>query len=319
MEPVVETREGISLRARLFVLFMKIAVRPFLRHGPFHPAMLRFMGVLDWLGCLLIAPLGTKVERVRFDGFKAEWVRGKGSAGSDRVILYFHGGGFMSCGLRTHRRLIARISAASGVPALSIAYRQIPRTNLAGSVADCVTAYRHLLDHGHTADQIIVSGDSAGGFLSFAAPLKAIDEGLPAPGSIVALSPLTDLDDAVKLEHENLMLDAYIPGMRFDIISKHLLKDMVPDPLHSPVNGDLAKLPPVLIHVGSTEILRHDAQLMTDRLAAAGVPATLTIWEGQPHVFQVFADLCPEGHTAIAEIGAFIRAVPAVKELPEVA
>ncbi|GAB3279608.1 hypothetical protein GCM10027589_06260 [Actinocorallia lasiicapitis] len=254
-----------------------------------------------------------------FDGFPAEWVRGAGADGSERVILYFHGGGFMVCGLRTHRRMIARISAAAGVPALSIAYRQIPQTNLAGSIADCVTAYRWLLEQGYRADQIIVAGDSAGGFLSLAAPLKALEEGLPAPGAIVALSPLTDLDDAAKLAHENLKIDAYIPGHRLGIIAEHLLKDMAIDPLHSPVNGDLTKFPPVLIQVGSTEILRCDAELMARRLGAAGVPCTVTVWEGQPHVFQAFADACPEGLTAIGEIGAFIRGLEAAGRKTEAA
>ncbi|MEO5876166.1 MAG: alpha/beta hydrolase [Streptosporangiaceae bacterium] len=125
MQPVIETRTVISTRTKLFVLFLKVFVRPVLRHAPFHPSIFRVGGALDTAGRLLPAPRGTRTEKVPFEGFQAEWVHGRGSEGSHRVILYFHGGGFMSCGLRTHRRMISRISSAAGAPALSIAYRQI--------------------------------------------------------------------------------------------------------------------------------------------------------------------------------------------------
>ncbi|GAA2726174.1 alpha/beta hydrolase [Actinocorallia aurantiaca] len=322
MEPVIELRKGVRLRTRLFILVLRFTLRPLMLHMPFPPGVLRFMFLVETLARVMLAPSGTRTRKVPFEGFKAEWVHGRGvkdpgSGRAERVILYFHGGGFMVCGLNTHRRMISRISAAAGVPALSVAYRQLPQANLAGSVADCVTAYRYLLDRGYRPEQIIFAGDSAGGFLSLAAPLQALREGLPAPGGIVAISPLTDLDDAAKLAHENLRLEAFLPGTRLGVLSTMILKDMVPDPLHSPVNGDLADFPPVLIHVGSTEILRVDAELMVQRLSAAGVPATLTLWDHQPHVFQIFADLCPEGHDSIAEIGAFVRSLPAVREESE--
>ncbi|GAA0963199.1 alpha/beta hydrolase [Actinocorallia libanotica] len=319
MTPVIEMREGISRRARLFVLFLRMTLRPLMHRMPFTPRVLRYLYLVDVLAFFFISPRGTRKQKVDFDGFKAELVCGPGVGRSERIILYFHGGGFVVAGLNTHRRMVSRISAAAGAPALSVAYRQLPEANLAGSVADCVTAYRHLLDRGYRPEQIIVAGDSAGGFLSLAAPLKAIQEGLPAPGGIVAISPLTDLDDAAKLAHENLRRDAFIPGDRLGLLRELVLRDMVPDPLHSPVNGALADLPPVLIHVGTTEVLRADAELMAERLSAAGVPATLTLWDRQPHVFQIFADLCPEGLESIAEIGAFIRALPLARRSTEVA
>lgn len=313
VRPVIETRKGISLRARLFVLFLRITLRPLMALMPFTPRVLRYLYLVDVAAFFFVSPRGTRRRRVAFPRFRAEWVYGPGVRDSDRVILYFHGGGFMVAGLNTHRRMIARLSAAAGAPALSVAYRQLPEVNLTGTVADCVTAYRYLLEQGYRPEQIIVAGDSAGGFLSLAAPLQAIREGLPAPGGIVAISPLTDLDEAAKLLHENLLLDAFIPGKRLGILRELLLGDLPPDPLYSPVNGALAGLPPVLIHVGSTEILRVDAELMAERLGAAGVPTTLTLWDRQPHVFQIFADLCPEGLASIAEIGAFVRAMPATR------
>ncbi|WP_344821781.1 alpha/beta hydrolase [Actinocorallia longicatena] len=216
-------------------------------------------------------------------------------------------------GLNTHRRMIARLSAAAGAPALSVAYRMLPAATLPEMVDDCLAAYRHLLDLGHPADRIVVAGDSAGGFLSFATPLQAIRDGLPAPGGIVAISPLTDLDHTAKLAHANLLLDPFIPGSRLPLLNDLLLADLAPDPLHSPVNGALSQLPPTLIHCGSTEILRVDSELMADRLAQAGVPVTLVIWDRQPHVFQIFADACREGLRSLTELGAFVRALPATR------
>ena len=216
--------------------------------------------------------------------------------------------------LRTHRRMVARLSAVSGAPALSVAYRQLPGTTLLGSVADCVAAYAFLLDEGYRADEIVIAGDSAGGFLTFATALRAVLDGLPAPGGLVAMSPLTDLDHTGKLAHPNLHLDPYIPGALLPELTPMLLGGRALEPLHSPVNGALAAMPPTLIHVGSTEVLRVDAELMARRLSDAGVPVTLVVWDRQPHVFQIFADFCREGLHSIEEMGAFIRDLPATDE-----
>ncbi|MEV4259350.1 alpha/beta hydrolase, partial [Spirillospora sp. NPDC049652] len=254
----------------------------------------------------LPAPRWAEVEPVPFGDFAAEWVRAPHAA-SDRAVLYFHGGGFFSCGLRTHRRMIARIAAASGAPVLSVAYRQLPQVPLAVSVEDAVTAYRRLLDQGYSPDRIAVAGDSAGGFLAFAATLRAMAEGLPRPAALVALAPLTDLDHTAKVEHANARLDAYLPARRVRRLASLLTEGAVPlDPAVSPVNADLGALPPTLIQVSSSEMLLPDSELMAERLTAAGVPCRLQVWENQVHVFQVFADLVPEGLAALHEVGAFI-------------
>jgi acetyl esterase/lipase len=169
-----------------------------------------------------------------------------------------------------------------------------------------VTAYLRLLDRGYKPSRIVVAGDSAGGYLAFAAPLRALSEGLPAPAGIVALSPLTDLDHTAKLAHANARLDPYIPVSRLPLLYE-LWQDG-PDPLVCPVDADLAQLPPTLIQAGSSEALLCDAELMAARLAAADVPCRLQIWERQLHVFQAYSQVIPEGFSAIAEIGSFIRA-----------
>jgi acetyl esterase/lipase len=304
----VESRPGTTVRARLAARGLRMTVGPVLARWPLRPVALRPASAIDLAAPLALpVPRWARVEPVRFGDFAAEWVRAPDADG-DRAVLYFHGGGFFSCGLRTHRRMVARIASASGAPVLSVAYRRLPSSPLAVSVGDCARAYRWLLDEGFAPGRIVVAGDSAGGFLAFAASLRALAEGLPAPSGIAALAPLTDLDHAAKVAHRNAALDAYLPARRVERLAELLAGGAGPaDPALSPVNGGLAGLPPVLIQVGSTEMLLPDAELMARRLADAGVPCRLQVWEGQVHVFQIFADLVPEGLAALEEVGAFVR------------
>ncbi|CND70305.1 lipase [Mycobacterium tuberculosis] len=308
--PVIEERAGCGLGARLAARLMRRIVRPLVERAPWTPFTLRFAPLLDLGAALLVPPRGTRTAKVTGLGCGAEWVRGPGvPAGSRRVILYFHGGGFVACGLRTHRRMIARISQAAGMPVLSVAYRMQPRVPIRTSIDDCVGAYRWLLKT-YDADGIVIAGDSAGGYLAFTAPLHALRDGLPRPAGIAALSPFTDLDIDVKIAHANAALDPFIPATRLWDMVRTCFPGAAPDdPWLSPVHADLAGLPPTLIQVGSIEVLRADAELMAERLGAADVPCGLQIWEGQAHVFQVFADISREGFAAIKEIGAFARRV----------
>lgn len=306
---VVEERNGMSAGARLLARLLRLLVYPLLAFTPLTARALRFAGVIDVLAVVLRPPRGTRLRRVRGLGCKAEWVYGRAVRPGSRVLLYFHGGGFVFCGLRTHRRMIARLSEASGMPVLSVAYRMPPRVTISDTVDDCVAAYRWLLSRGHAPGDIVIGGDSAGGYLSFLTPLRAAREGLPRPAGILALSPFIDLDPAARLAHVNAGTDAYLPAARLPLLNRLLWPDGVAatDPHWSPAHADLSGLPPVLIQVGSAEVLRHDAELMAARLAAAGVPCRLQVWEGQVHVFQIFADLAREGLAAIREAGAFVR------------
>ncbi|OLT34354.1 hypothetical protein BJF79_07205 [Actinomadura sp. CNU-125] len=317
MGQVVEERLGVGVPTRVFTFFLRFWLRPLMRYVLFTPFGMRLWKALDPLCAVMVTPPGTRRAAVRFDGFGAEWVLGPGVSaahGQGRVILYLHGGGFVVGGLRTHRRMVARLSAASGAPALSVAYRQLPGTTLLESIADCAAAYEFLLDEGYRAEEIVIAGDSAGGFLTFATALQAVLDGLPAPGGLVAMSPVTNLDHTDKLAHANLLLDPYIPGALLPELTPMLLGGLVLEPLHSPVNGALAAMPPTLIHVGSTEVLLVDAELMARRLSDAGVPVNLVVWDRQPHVFQIFADFCREGLRSIEEMGAFVRDLPTADE-----
>jgi acetyl esterase/lipase len=305
VEPVIEHRPGTSRESIRLARFMRWFIRPIFRYSPLIKPMLRLAVVLDWGAPLLMRPArGTHIERVAFDGFHGEWIRP--ATASDRVILYLHGGGFFCCGLRTHRGLVAQLAARSQAEAFSVAYRQLPHAPLSTSMSDGLEAYRWLLDQGFEPRNIVVAGDSAGGFLAFSTVLAARAAALPAPAAIVGLSPLVDLDHEARASYAYTRRDAYVPVHRLKSLKRLLLAGMDIDPLPSPCDQDLRGLPPVYMVAGSEEGLRWDAELMADRLAAAGVPHRLVIWEGQVHVFPAFAGAVPEGRAAINEIAAFI-------------
>jgi acetyl esterase/lipase len=224
---------------------------------------------------------------------------------TDRVVLYFHGGGFFSCGLRTHRQMLARLSRTARARVLHVAYRQLPKMRLRGTIDDCVAGYRMLLDRGFAPEKIVFGGDSAGGYLVFATALRAAELGLPRPGGILALSPAAIPDTDQYAGHPNRATDPYIA---IDLLGPVITMLMDEDePVRSLRESDLSVLPPTLIQVGGTEVLLADAELIAGWLAEAGVPVRLQVWAEQVHVFQAFADLAPEGHQAIAELGEFVR------------
>nr|WP_245722094.1 alpha/beta hydrolase [Nocardia crassostreae] len=261
---------------------------------------------------VLIAPWGTRRRAVRFPAFRAEWVWHRETADPgqqwDGAILYFHGGGFVACGLNTHRRIVARIARAAGAPLLNVDYRQLPWAHITETMEDCVEGYRYLLNQGFDPERIVFAGDSAGGGLAFTTALEARERGLPMPGGIAAIAPWADLDSTDKIAHSNNRLDPMISGEALAIPPAWgFAVDGKLDPDWSPVNRDFAGMPPVLIQVGSTEVLLSDAEKLAQRCAEAGVPCRLQVWDKAIHVFQAAADILPDARQAIGEMGEFIR------------
>ena len=313
--PKIEYRVRFSSRAWVIHGAARWIARPMFSLWPLTPAGLRAGPALELLAGLRKAPAGTRTEKLRIGGFVVEWVKADGVAPglpnpAGGAVLYFHGGGFIGGGVGTHRRCVSALSRTSRKPVLSVAYRQYPAARLDGSVSDGVFAYRWLLDHGYPAERIVLAGDSAGGYLSFCVALDAVAAGLPAPAGIVGISPLLDWDCTERSTHANLRRDAYVPGRRLQALYRLVAPLAGPvDPALSPVNRELAGLPPVLLQVAASEVLRCDAEVMVRRLAAAGVDATLQIWAGQVHAFPVLAGLLPEAMAALIEAGAFVQRV----------
>lgn len=271
-------------------------------------------GRVDLLAAPLRARRGTRRRRVDFENFRAEWVWDREiedpAHKTDAAIVYFHGGGLISCGLNTHRRHVARVARTAGVPLLNVDYRQIPRAHVTDSIQDCLTAYTYLLDQGFAADRIIAAGDSAGGGLAFSMVLAARAGGLPLPGAIVAIAPWADYDSTVRRAHPNSALDALLSAEAYAIPARWGMEiNGRIETEWSPVNHDFAGLPSTLIQVASTEVLLADAEQLARRCVEAGVPYTLQIWEKGIHVFQVAADFIPDARDAVDEIAGFIRGV----------
>lgn len=303
---MIEHRLGASRRSRAVHAVAKTVVRPTLKYGPLCGPTMALMRSMDRQASRLPRMSGVVHEAVEAQHWRGELLTPIDGPISDGVILYLHGGAFMSCGLGTHRRVVERLAQRTGLTVLTIEYRQLPVGTLHDSVDDCVDAFRWLLRRGHAASRIVIAGDSAGGHLSFATALRVRDEGLGRPAGIVGLSPWLDFDHMTKVRHHNARRDAYIPANKLRKVGR-LVVGADPELHHSPVNADLRGLPPVLMICGEGEVLRTDAELMADRLQESGVPCMLQIWEGQVHAFPVMSDLSPEARAALREVVDFVE------------
>lgn len=254
-------------------------------------------------------------------GVPGEWVLAPGADGARRT-LYLHGGAFTLGSPKSHRTLTTRFSEMTGGAVLALDYRLMPEHPRMAGIEDSRRAYRWLLDHGPAgsgpASAVFVAGDSAGGNLTLALIAWVRDQGLRAPDAVVALSPSTDSTGASPSLRDNVETDPML-GPVFAPLLKvprplllwggWLQNRINPrDPVISPVYGDLSRLPPTLVQVSETEMLRDDGRRYVNRARAAGSPARLQTWEGMVHVWQIFNPELPEARAALAEIRKFLAA-----------
>ncbi|MFI5778589.1 alpha/beta hydrolase [Nocardia sp. NPDC051570] len=309
---VVVNPDRRSVASQALLLACRGVVGPVIRRYPIHPQTMPLARQLvDGLASVRRRPRGVEREQVRLSGFRMEIIRpaGAGRALRHGAVMYMHGGGFFLCGLDSHRPIAASLARRTGLPVVNVEYRQLPGTSIAGSIEDCLTAYRWLLRRGADPARIVFAGDSAGGYLTFATALRAIAAGLPAPAGLVGLSPLLDLDHKAKRGYVNVARDAYIPMSAIRQMVRYGAEiDGRVDPMLSPVNGLLAGLPPALLIVGEDELLRYDCEVMSRRLTAAGVPHSLELWRGQVHAFMSIMPNLPESRAALARVARFVRA-----------
>jgi acetyl esterase/lipase len=244
---------------------------------------------------------------VALDGIFAEWSIAPGSDAS-RVLMFFHGGGYCSGSILSHRRLVTEAGRAAGVRTLAVGYRLAPENPFPAALEDASAAWRFLLGQGVAAAHIAVGGDSAGGGLTLALidRLRAAGEALPACAWLV--SPWTDLT----LSGETLATKDAVDPIIHKAYLRELANAYLPpaidrrDPRASPLHADLKGLPPLLVQVGSAETLLADATRLAAAAGEADVDVTLEVWPHMIHAWPLWNARLAAGRQALASAGRFL-------------
>jgi monoterpene epsilon-lactone hydrolase len=245
-------------------------------------------------------------EPVKIASCDAEWSLAPGS-GADRVLLYFHGGGYCSGSIRSHRGMVSEAGRAAKARTLALAYRLAPEHPFPAALEDGVAAYEFLLSKGCAADRIAVGGDSAGGGLALAMLIRLREAGRPLPACAWLVSPWVDLEMAgasmdSKDADDPLIHRTYLQ----ELANAYRGTQPANNPEISPVHADLGGLPPVLVQVGSAETLLDDAVAIVERLGEADCRVTLEIWPRMIHAWHLWSPRLAEGRDALASAGRFM-------------
>ena len=248
---------------------------------------------------------GLQWRRLNEAGISAEWLIPESPARG--TVLYIHGGGFVSCSAATHRPITGSLARRAGSAVFSTNYSLAPEHPFPAALDDVVAAYRWLLRNTNGAP-VALAGDSAGGGLALSLAIHARDHGLPAPACVVLFSPWTDLAGRGASLHANDGRCAMFRPENIPAFAAVYLGAAAPDdPRASPVYADLHGLPPLLLQVGSTELLFDDARRVHERATEAGTESRLTVYDDVHHGWQMLTPLVPEARAALGEAAAFIR------------
>jgi acetyl esterase/lipase len=314
--PVEVVEDGPSVPARLVSLGTRLTMWPALAVLSHVPHLPWPFGMVDFVARALLPQPGTVRATVGLPNASAQLIRAPGVLPADgrrRVVLYLHGGAFLTCGVNSHSRISVALSKFADSPVLVVDYRLIPKHTIGMAIDDCYDGYQWLRLRGYEPDQIVLAGDSAGGYLALALAQRLQAEG-ETPAALVAISPLLQLEKDPKCAHPNINSDAMFPPKAFDalvaLVARAAAKNMVdgqPEDVYEPLDHIEPGLPQTLIHVSGSEVLLHDARLAARRLAAAGVATEVRVWPGQIHDFQLAAPLIPEATRSLRQIGEYIR------------
>ena len=262
---------------------------------------------LDKLGAMFKLPKGIKAVKELAGGVLAEWLIPPGVS-NGRVVLYLHGGSYISGSCNSHRSIAANIASASKARALTLDYRLAPEHPHPAAVEDAVAAYKWLINGQVDPKRLAIAGDSAGGGLAVALLVSLRDRNIPLPAACVCLSPWTDLTFTGESWKSKAAVDLIIYDYKERAFAKMFLAGIDPKtPLASPLYADLKGLPPLLVQVGTDEVLLADSTRLVERAKQAGVNAVIDEWEKMQHVWQFAASFIPEGRRAIDRIGEFIN------------
>jgi monoterpene epsilon-lactone hydrolase len=284
------------------------AIRELLRSKPRPAGFAERRERLDAIGSTSPPAGDIRLEPIDANGVAAEWSLAPGSDPS-KVLLFFHGGGYCSGSIVSHRGMVTEAGRAARARTLAVGYRLAPEHPFPAAIEDARSAYRFLLDQGIAPSRIVIGGDSAGGGLTLALMTSVRDAREPLPACAWLVSPWVDLQMTGASLAEKAVTDPLISKSYLEELASAYLAGADPaNPLVSPLNADLAGLPPLLVQVGSAETLLDDAVRIARRAGAADVRVNLEIWPHMIHAWHLWAAQLEAGRRAIASAGAFIRA-----------
>ena len=263
----------------------------------------RFLGAPPLYGWL--ATVGLRLSAWQADGVRGEWLTPRRTRPG--IIFYVHGGGFVSCSAATHRPIAAGLARLTQRCVLSVDYRLAPEARLPAAHEDVAAAYGSVIRSGVPPSDIALVGDSAGGNLVLRLAVQLRESGEAAPACIAVFSPWTDLTVQSPSVQANAQRCAmFHPENMHDLAAAALGSGQPDNPLVSPVYADLHDLPPVLLHVGSTELLLDDARRVHDRICRSNGESTLHVYDDVPHCWQMLFPFVPEAIASLRETAAFI-------------
>jgi acetyl esterase/lipase len=250
-------------------------------------------------------PKEIQCQPFEINDISAEWF--SCSNAKDGVILYLHGGAYSLGSINIHREYLARLALTTRQKVLAINYRLAPEYPFPAALEDSLMAYHWLLAQGYDSSRIVIAGDSAGGGLTLSTLVSLHDAGALMPACAVCISPWVDLTSPSKPINTRKNIDPILNFSLLEKYAKYYAGDFERNlPLISPVFADLKGLPPLLIHVGTNEILLDQATQIMENAHIAGVDVALETWEGMFHVFQILPFL-PETQQSLDHISKFIN------------
>jgi len=298
----------MSIRARIakqYLLRNKRKLTARYANKPFNPILLR-----KWANRVTAGfkpPAKVKFEPFTLHDCYAEWVIPT-EIRTKQVLLYVHGGAHVGGSAKTYRGITGKLAEEIQVKTLAIDYKLVPEHCYPAGRNDVINAFNWLVEIGYLPNEIILAGDSAGGGIVLSTALELRDQQKIQPGGIVLLSPWTDLTASNSSVTEMEDHDPILLGGHMTTIGKLYAGDLpADDPGISPIYAISKGLCPILVHVGSEEILLDDSVLLAERYKKHGTDIRLKVWRGCFHVFQIAWKYLPEGRKAIKEIGQFIK------------
>jgi len=268
-------------------------------------------------GVLSRPPRGTQTTKVDMGGVPARRYRTYGSE-DGKALLFLHGGAYVLGGPASHGALAARLGEAAGADAYLPDYRLAPEHPHPAALQDALAAYRWLLQE-HPAEGIVLAGDSAGGNLALTLAMAIRGAGLPQPAALALISPWLDLTHSGASIMSRAARDPMLSGAWLRACARHYAGNLaLDDPRISPLFGSLENLPPMLLHVGSEEVVLSDSERLAESASVAGVDLELRVFNGLWHDFQLLAGQLAEADESVAELGRFLRQHSiAAKPLPQ--